>query len=144
MPEPTGTARAKDDLRRRARGLCEYCRTPERFATHLFSTEHVVPVSAGGSPDDPENLALACQGCNNHKYTKIRGVDPVTGVPAPLFHPRSQRWRDHFVWSADFTEILGVTPTGRASVATLRLNREGLVNLRRALYREGAHPPHED
>jgi HNH endonuclease len=144
MPEPTGTARTKDDLRRRARGLCEYCRTPERYATQPFSTEHVVPVSAGGSHDDPENLALACQGCNNHKYVKVTGLDPATGSAAPLFHPRRQRWRDHFVWSADFTEILGLTPAGRATVAALRLNREGLVNLRRVLYREGAHPPQED
>lgn len=47
------------------------------------------------------------------------------------------------VWSSEFTRILGVTPTGRATVEALLLNREGVVNLRRALYALGEHPPFE-
>jgi len=90
-----------------------------------------------------DNLALACQGCNNHKYTKTEGYDPVTGDMVPLYHPRRQRWRDHFAWNEDFTLIIGLTPTGRATVETLWLNREGLVNLRRILYALGEHPPVE-
>jgi len=37
--------------------------------------------------------------------------------------------------------IIGVTPTGRATVAALRLNRPGLVNMRQVLYGIGKHPP---
>jgi len=37
--------------------------------------------------------------------------------------------------------LLGLTPTGRATIAALRLNREGVINLRRALKLEGKHPP---
>jgi hypothetical protein len=59
----------------------------------------------------------------------------------PLFHPRNQPWSDHFSWNDDFTIIIGITPTGRATVETLSLNREGLVNLRRILYQAGEHPP---
>ncbi len=33
------------------------------------------------------------------------------------------------------------TPTGRATVSELQLNRPGLVNPRRALYTLGEHPP---
>lgn len=142
MPESARAAR-KDLIRQRARGLCEYCRSPELYATHLFSIEHVVPVSKGGQ-EDPGNLALACQGCNNHKYVRTEGVDPATGVVVPLFHPRRQRWRDHFAWSHDYTKLLGVTPVGRATVIALQLNREGLVHLRSILAQEGVHPPHED
>ncbi len=47
----------------------------------------------------------------------------------------------HFAWSADFSLIIGLTPTGRATVEALQLNREGVVNLRRALYALGEHPP---
>ena len=89
------------------------------------------------------NLALACQGCNNHKYTKTEASDPVSGAMAPLFHPRRQRWRDHFTWDNTYTVIIGLTPTGRATVETLQLNRAGLVNLRRVLYAMGEHPPEE-
>jgi len=37
--------------------------------------------------------------------------------------------------------IIGLTPTGRATVEVLKLNREGLVNLRQVLYAAGKHPP---
>ncbi len=105
-----------------------------------FSVEHIGPRSQEGA-DSPDNLALSCQGCNNHKYTKTRAVDPVTGEEVPLFHPRRHRWQDHFAWNEDFSLILGLTPTGRATVGALRLNRPGLVNLRRVLYTAGEHPP---
>ena len=84
---------------------------------------------------------MSCQGCNNHKYTKTHGVDPIGGEPVSVYHPRRQRWMDHFAWNHDYTLILGLTPTGRATVATLRLNRPGLVDLRRVLYEMGEHPP---
>ena len=69
--------------------------------------------------------------------------DPVSGLVTPLFHPRQQRWGEHFRWSEDFTEIIGFTPAGRATVAVLHLNRSGLVNMRRILYAAGEHPPIE-
>src|SRR5262245_49002441 len=123
----------------RARGCCEYCRSQERFATQPLSIEHIQPRSQQGQTR-PDNLALACQGCNNHKYNKTHGTDPVTGERVPLFHPRKQRWRRHFTWDEDRTLVIGLTPTGRATVETLHLNREGLVNLRRVLYAANEHP----
>ena len=140
MPERHVTAQQKSIVVERARGCCEYCRSQVRFATQSFSIEHIVPRSRDGKTT-LDNLALACQGCNNHKYTKMEGHDPVTGDIVLLYHPRRQRWRDHFAWNEDFTLIIGLTPTGRATVETLRLNREGLVNLRRVLYAMGEHPP---
>jgi hypothetical protein len=144
MPEESARAR-REAVRSRARGICEYCRSQERFATQAFSVEHIIPPRAGGE-EDLDNLALACQGCNNHKYTKTDSIDPVTGEVVPLFHPRRDRWRDHFIWSYDFTRIIGQTVKGRATVEALQLNRPGLVNLRRALFQCGEHPPadHDD
>src|SRR5262245_55549990 len=120
----------------RARGSCEYCRSQERFATQPFSVEHIRPRSQQGETS-PGHRELACQGCNNPKSTKTLGTDPATEEAVPLFHPRKQRWRDHFAWSKDSAMILGLTPTGRATVETLQLNREGLVNLRRLLRAAG-------
>ena len=42
-------------------------------------------------------------------------------------------------FSVDHIDAL--TPKGRATVARLQLNREGVVNLRRLLRRIGKHPP---
>jgi hypothetical protein len=46
----------------------------------------------------------------------------------------------HFTWNDDFTLMIGLTLTGRATIAALHLNRAELVNLRRALYTLGEHP----
>lgn len=127
----------------RARRCCEYCRSQEAFATERFSIEHIQPRASGGFTV-PENLALACQGCNGHKATKTTAVDPETGVMTSLFHPRLHIWQEHFSWSENELYIVGLTSTGRATIALLQMNRPSLVNLRRALYALGEHPPKED
>lgn len=126
----------------RAAGYCEYCRCPAKYAAQSFAIEHIVPRQAGG-PTVADNLAFACQGCNAHKAIKTMADDPATHMPAQLYHPRQHRWRDHFTWSDDFTEIIGLTPTGRATVIALNLNRAGLVHLRRVLFTVEEHPPFE-
>ncbi len=123
----------------RAHGCCEYCRSQARYATQSFSTEHIEPPGAGGKTE-LDNLAFACQGCNGHKYNKTKAIDPVTKKLVPLFHPRRQKWNEHFQWSEDFTLIMGITPTGRATIAALKLNRESLANLRGTLFLTGKHP----
>jgi len=124
----------------RAHGCCEYCCSQEAFATEDFSIEHIFPQQSGGSTS-LDNLALSCQGCNGHKYAKVTGIDPITQTEASLFHPRQHQWYDHFTWNEDFTLMVGFTPTGRATIATLKLNRPGVANMRRLLYAVQRHPP---
>lgn len=140
MSEPKLTAKQKEAIAHRAGQCCEYCRSQARFSPDPFSIEHIIPRSKNGTDED-DNLALACQGCNNRKYTHIEARDPVSGKLVPLYHPRYQRWADHFGWNEDFTLAIGLTPTGRATVERLQLNREGVVNLRRVLSTIGQHPP---
>jgi len=136
------TAKERAEVTTRADNRCEYCLSPANFATPSFSVEHIHPRQKGGD-NALDNLAFACQGCNGSKHTKITGIDPFTKRRVPLYHPRQQRWSDHFAWSEDFTQVLGLTPTGRATIHVLELNREGLVNLRGALCAVGQHPPEE-
>ena len=135
------TAKERAEVTERAR-RCEYCLSQARFAMQPLSVEHINPRQKGGD-NALDNLALACQGCNGPKHTKTTGLDPFTGRRVPLYHPRQQKWSDHFAWSEDFTRVVGLTPTGRASVHVLELSREGLVNLREALHALGHHPPEE-
>ena len=132
------------DLRQRvsarARGCCEYCLSQSAYATQAFSVEHIVARARGGR-STVKNLALACQGCNNHKYDKIVAIDPISRQQVPLYHPRQDRWDEHFAWSDDLTLLIGLTPCGRATIDALYLNREGVVNLRRLLGAIGKHPP---
>lgn len=124
----------------RASGLCEYCRSQARFAIDPLVIDHIQPVSRGGKTI-AENLALSCQTCNNYKYTKTEAVDPVTNQSVSLFHPRKMLWEEHFTWNKDVTQSIGITPTGRATISLLQINREGVVNMRRVLAIMGYHPP---
>ncbi|MBI1279038.1 MAG: HNH endonuclease [Anaerolineaceae bacterium] len=140
MTDERITSELRQVVINRARGCCEYCYSQNRFAMQSFSVEHIKPLSKGGLSTE-DNLALSCQGCNNHKYNKIESHDPATDQNVPLFHPRQQKWSDHFIWNEDYTLVIGITATGRATVEALQLNRSGLVNLRRVLYQMGEHPP---
>lgn len=44
--------------------FCSCDTTDERNKKHSSTIEHVLPRSLGGS-DDPENLAMSCDRCNN-------------------------------------------------------------------------------
>jgi HNH endonuclease len=127
----------------RAKGNCEYCRSQAKFAVDPLVMEHIYPLSRGGKTID-SNLALACQTCNNCKYTKITAPDPVTGEEVPLFNPRSMKWHDHFTWTPETTKMLGLTPTGRATIELLETNREGVMNMRHVLALMGFHPPDDE
>jgi hypothetical protein len=124
----------------RACGLCEYCRSQAKYAIDPLVIDHIQPVSRGGKTIE-DNLALSCQTCNNYKYNKTEAVDPATGQLALLFHPRQMEWNQHFIWNEDTTQMLGITPTGRAMVALLQTNREGVINMRRVLAIMNEHPP---
>ena len=142
MPSERVPGAIRQIVAARARDYCEYCHCPGQFATESFTVEHIKPRQAGGETT-LENLAWSCFGCNSHKHTKIQGIDPETGQKEPLYNPRQQVWTEHFSWSSDFTQVIGKTPCGRATVEALRLNRAGVVNLRRLLFTAGLHPPEE-
>lgn len=142
MGEPRITVQQRREVRERARGCCEYCRSQIRFAMSSFVVDHIVPRSAGGATQI-ENFAFACSGCNAHKYNKTTAIDPVSGEIVTLYNPRQDRFRDHFAWSDDFTIILGITPGGRATVDALHMNHDGVINLRQLLHEAGSHPPSE-
>lgn len=119
---------------------CGYCQISQQISGAQMHVEHIVPLAQGGTSDE-SNLWLACAWCNSFKGTKIFGVDPVTSVEAPLFNPRIQQWSEHFHWSDDGCEIVGLTAVGRATVAALRLNNDYLVTSRRQWVAAGWHPP---
>jgi hypothetical protein len=133
--------RIADDLRavvrERAARCCEYCRLPDRLQIGGFEIDHIVPVSRGGATAG-ENLAYACPHCNDRKWAHVVAADPMTGVSEPLFHPRLNRWEDHFEWSRDVAcEIYGTSATGGATVGCLQLNHPELVAIRRELVHMG-------
>ena len=123
----------------RAGHRCEYCHAPEAIFNLPFEVEHIVPTSRGG-PDDESNRALACRACNLYKSDQLSGIDEATGEVVPLFHPRRDRWDEHFrVESADGA-IEGLTPVGRGTTASLRMNRDAQREARRSWIRLKLYP----
>jgi hypothetical protein len=59
----------------------------------------------------------------------------------PLFNPRQHSWAEHFVWSEDGTQIIGLTAIGRATVATLKMNNPVSIRARKLWASVGWHPP---
>jgi HNH endonuclease len=133
----------KYQIRQRAQGLCEYCHALEEWQYVRFTIDHIQPRSQGGS-DDLNNLALACFHCNRKKYDKTSEIDPETGIESQLFNPRRNLWAEHFIWSSDQLQLLGLTSIGRATVVALECNRDRLVSIRAADIAINRHPPTND
>jgi hypothetical protein len=74
-----------------------------------------------GGSDDPDNFALACHRCNLHKGPNLAGIDPRTQHVVSLFHPRRDRWSEHFAFEGVY--ILGISGIGRATVHVLANER---------------------
>lgn len=134
------TAAQRREVIARAQQHCEYCYSRMDFSAQSFSVEHIIPRDKGGT-NALDNLALACQGCNNFKHVKVEAFDAVSNEVVSLFHPRRQDWCEHFAWNDDYTIVLGISSIGRSTVQLLKLNRIGVINLRRALFLMGEHPP---
>ena len=124
----------------RANGYCEYCQLPASFSPSSFNFEHIIPLIKQGLTT-LENLAFSCGGCNAHKKDKVEALDALTRQLSPLFNPRTDIWSNHFEWNDDDLQIIGSSPTGRATVQLLKVNREGNINLRKLLKMAGLHPP---
>ena len=115
---------------KRAAQRCEYCRLPEHACELPMHVEHIVARQHGGN-DDAANLAFACDRCNLYKGPNLSSIDPATGDIVSLFHPRNDVWIDHFAFNGP--EIVGLSPTGRATVQLLRMNTERRLRLRKEL-----------
>jgi hypothetical protein len=122
----------------RAGNRCEYRGLSQAGQEAAFHVDHVVPRIAGG-PTELNNLALACVSCSLRKWARRLAPDPETGEEAPLFSPRGQVWGEHFRWEG--AVVVPLTPTGRATVVALAINRPLAVAIRLEEPERGRHPP---
>jgi hypothetical protein len=131
------SARLRRLVFERASGLCEYCLIHQRDAHFTFQVDHIVSRKQRG-PTKAANLALTCLRCNVAK-----GTDPAAYLDRPLrlmrlFHPRDDRWSDHFALKSP--RIKPLTDVGKATVRLLDLNGSDRLLLRRALIKAGSYP----
>ena len=130
----------KSAVIKRANGRCEYCHSWAHNAIHTFPIDHILPLDKEGETI-LENLAYSCGGYNGFKSYKITAIDPLTKNEVSIFNPRVHKWKTHFAWSNNYLEVIGLTPIGRATIVLLKLNRKGLLNIRKLTIESGEHPP---
>jgi hypothetical protein len=125
-------------VRQRAKGFCEYCRLSQAFDPWAFHVDHIIANQHGGKTQ-LNNLALACSRCNRNKGPNIAGFDKRAREIIRLYHPRRDKWTDHFRWRG--ARLLGLTPFGLVTIHVLAINHSEAVALRRELIAEGVFPP---
>lgn len=123
----------------RAQGRCAYCQTAQTIVIEIV-IDHMVPEAAGGATV-AHHLCLACIACHTFKSAPQTRIDPQTNEAVPLFNPRQQQWHEHFRWHEDGAQVIGMTATGRATVARLQMNRSIIVQARPRWVQAGWHPP---
>ena len=122
----------------RAENRCEYCLLSQIGQKATFHIDHII-AEANGGKTEAKNLALACVSCSLRKEARQSGMDVETGKRIPLFHPRRDAWNEHFRWNG--LEVEAITPKGRATIQTLKLNRPSILVIRDEESFRGRFPP---
>jgi hypothetical protein len=68
------------------------------------------------------------------------GHDEEGQAEVALFHPRRDSWNLHFTVDTERGEIIGRTPTGRATIERLRMNRPRQISARLKWIQLGVFP----
>ena len=131
-------ASLRRSVMQRADNRCEYCGISQVGQVATFHIDHIIPTVAGGETTS-DNLALACVSCSLRKGARQELEDLHTGEIVTIFNPRQQPWKEHFRW--DGVTVIGLTATGRATVAALDLNRATMLAIRAEEELLGRHPP---
>ena len=119
---------------------CAYCQTAQANSGQPMVVDHILPEAQGGETA-LHNLCFACRRCNEYKGAQTSAIDPLTGETASLFHPRRDRWQDHFAWDESAILLVGLTHRGRATIVALNMNNPVIVAARRRWASVGWHPP---
>jgi hypothetical protein len=119
---------------------CAYCQTQVIIVGSPLTVDHIIPEALGGLTEE-SNLCLACRPCNEYKGSQTHGIDPDTNEKVSLFNPRLQIWVEHFTWDNNAVFVIGLTSVGRATIASLQMNNDYIINSRRRWVAVGWHPP---
>jgi hypothetical protein len=124
------------EVMQRAQGRCEYCGVHQSDRLFAHEIDHIYAEKHGGQSQS-NNLSVACSECNRFKSSDLCSLDPITDKIVTLFHPRQQRWFDHFRLNGSIIEPL--TPTGRVTERLLHFNDPDSVERRRLLIEAGRY-----
>ena len=106
----------RNEVELRAGHRCEYCLIPALLTYLSFHIDHIIPLKHDG-PTVSQNLAFACNLCNQKKGPNLATLIPGTRELIRLFHPREDEWLEHFEMSSSGLLV----PTSKIGEATIRI-----------------------
>jgi hypothetical protein len=122
----------------RAGNRCEYCLMHQDHDALPHHVDHIIAQKHHGLTAE-SNLALACANCSLGKGSNIAAIDRTSKQLTRLFHPRTDRWTEHFRWSG--AKLRGRSSVGRVTIAVLNINQPDRVAIRSWLILAGEFPP---
>ena len=124
----------------RADNLCEYCLLHEEDTFFGCEVDHVISEKHGGQTVEA-NLAYACFVCNRNKGSDIGSLIPASGQLVRFYHPRLDRWSEHFQLDrSDGITLVAVSDVGEATARIFGFNSEERLLERQALQVAGRYP----
>ncbi|MEZ4670008.1 MAG: HNH endonuclease [Anaerolineae bacterium] len=127
----------RQEVIKRAKGRCEYCLLHQDDNLFPHEIDHIIAEKHHGETIS-DNLCLSCLDCNRHKGSDLTSIDLETGDVVVLFHPRRDRWEDHF--KLESATIVPLTNKGRVTVFLLDMNAEEQIAKRAGLIELGRYP----
>ncbi len=131
------TEALRTEVAGRAQQRCEYCRIHESDTGFRHQLDHIVSRKHGGK-STVENLAYACVLCNRSKGADVASIHRTSGEIMRLFHPRRDRWADHF--EIDASLIRARSEVGAVTLELLRFNAPERLAERGLLQTLGSYP----
>jgi hypothetical protein len=113
-----------------------------RWSEFLEGTLLVEPLASDRAANHIDNFAWSCPHCNTGKGDRTEGR--VSSSRFRLFHPRRDRWEDHFVLTGGYLIIEGVTEIGKSTAKVLGFNdsrRNGPIVARHKAIVDRIYPP---
>ncbi|HEX3150786.1 MAG TPA: HNH endonuclease signature motif containing protein [Gemmataceae bacterium] len=124
-------------VRERSAGVCDYCQFSMSAIAQSFAIDHIIARQHGGATT-PDNLANIFQHCNQAKGSDIGSIYWETGDFVRFFHPRTDRWADHFELVGRRIESL--SPIGLVTARILGFNTGERILERQSLQSIGRYP----
>ena len=118
---------------------CAYCHATEANTGQPMTVDHIMPENQRGSTEF-DNLCFCCRRCNEFKGAQIKAQDPLTAEIVSLYHPRRQKWFEHFEWDETGAVMIGLTAVGRATIIASNMNNAVILAARRRWVSVGWHP----
>jgi hypothetical protein len=124
------SAELRRRVEERAGQCCEYCLIHADDAFLAHEIDHIISEKHRGKTEHV-NLCFSCFDCNRYEGSDIGSHDMETDTFTRLYHPRLDKWHEHF--QLDGAKVIPLTAIARVTEFLLQMNTEERTQKRETL-----------